>query len=242
MEVTNGLSMAERRRRNFEEIASKVKGKPRCTECMCFLTETDICGGEDTVKLCSYCRNTGIFRLRQKINTAERDGKPKLSKLPGIHGTEEDDKTNDQTTHTYTSPLNYLGYYTGRHRRRLSATVRKLPTMGADVTNAGEDSSNTKVPGMEKFQAKRMDLTRVAIPVSLRNNEVLKNKGMYCPTILFERGENPKWSAKLSDVLPMLYFPISGENTTKSDTGAAKPVVSPTPDVVKSFQSRAHKR
>lgn len=156
-------------------------------------------------------------------------------------------------TQIYSSPLNYLGYYSGRHRNRLSALIREPPALGAtpedDGTDTAKDEGATRIP---RSAAKTMAQKQIAIPTSLKDKEILKEKGM-CSSDMFLFKEGRRYKATLRDVLPMMYFPL--RNETDGTTGAAEdtakevedtdrkfPKSPQAPDVIKNFKSGAHKR
>lgn len=156
-------------------------------------------------------------------------------------------KTPSEFTKIHTSPLNYLGYYSGRHRNRLSDLIRECPHVETGVEKDSENARCINPPN--KLQPeKRIDLKRITIPASLQNKEFLKEKGIHCSELFLQKKSCRKKPC-IKNVLPTLYFPISSETketTNKNETknvekSTMNPLLSP-PAVIKRLKSDAHQR
>ena len=121
---------------------------PKCVLCNCQINVSDFEDGTADFPICNYCKSTGIFRLDFYDNPyAYRDQRSRLcedakhniaplslSDLRRLTGSvvkcQEGKacaldsnvvklvKAPIEKTQLYTSPLNYLGYYSGRQRNR----------------------------------------------------------------------------------------------------------------------------
>ena len=254
----------------FHEVSTQPnEANPRCVVCACQISAKDFTEMLTDVSICNFCKRTAIFRVSGSEEPSVRgdhEVKPSLAplnlpdarrlptdggrELPMNNGLLAPSKPLSNFTQIYSSPLNYLGYYSGRHRNRLSALIREAPPVGAtpedDGTDTAKDEGATSIP---RSAAKTMAQKRIAIPISLKDKEILKEKGISCSdSFLFKEGR--RYKATLKDVLPMIYFPLrnetdgttgAAENTAK-DTDQKLPKSPQAPDVIKNFKSEAHKR
>ena len=93
---------------------------------------------------------------------------------------------------------------------------------------------------------KRIAFKRVAIPVSLKDKEYLKGRGICCSEHFLPNDTNKQKEIKVSDVLPSVFFPSSSEEakTNANDHTIPQSLVNklPAPEKVKTFKSLAHKK
>lgn len=121
---------------------------PRCVLCNCQISVTDFLDGTASHPVCNYCKSTGVFRLdfyhdpyryKDQVEQANHVTAPlslcELRRLTGSKVACKDAQTHMpdpesepplmkltkapiERTRLYASPLNYLGYYSGRQRNR----------------------------------------------------------------------------------------------------------------------------
>lgn len=254
----------------FNDVLTEPKeNNPKCALCSCQINIADFYDGTTEIPICNYCKSTGIFTLdfhenpyRKNVETKPVIAPLSVSALRRLTGSKvcqgqkstcTSDCTKEPTliklikapidrTHQYKSPLNYLGYYSGRQRNRLPSLVRNIP-------NSATFSEETKdVSTAHEVQTpKRIGFEKIAIPVSLKDKAYLKEKGIYCSNVFLSKGKTRKKNAKLSELLPMVHFPVSWE---KEETVAAEDdkdtpenlTKISTPEKIKEFKSQARKK
>ena len=250
-------------------LSDPNENHPKCALCNCRINVADFYDGSTEIPICNYCKSTGIFRLDfyEDLFRQNEQIKPAVTPLSvnelrrltgskvlcqGGNSTRAPDVAKDRTmmkvikapiesTHAYTSPLNYLGYYSGRKRSRLPSLVRRLPN-SATISQDVED-----VPTTHEVQPpKRLGLRRVSVPVSIKDKEYLKERGVCCSEVFLAK-DIPARKASLSEVLPMVHFPVSWEKgeAVNADDDAKVPESSTkksSSEMIKDLKSQAHKK
>jgi hypothetical protein len=118
--------------------------------------------------------------------------------------------------------------------------IRKLPN-GASIYPNIDDVA---VPH-EAQTPKQISFKRVAIPVSLKDKDYLKQKGISCSEHFLSKDANNKKEIKVSDVLPDVHFPSCEEAKTCAEDHQVLETLAnkiSAPQKVKTFKTEAHKR